>query len=109
MESKWIWNSSLDSWAINRTQRHWKSAPIWDGKQMDLEFIAGFMGYQQDPKTLEICPNLGWKANGFGIHRWIHGLSTGPKDIGNLPQFGMESKWIWNSSLDSWAINRTQR
>merc|ERR1719295_2483702 len=38
-------------------------APVvwkYHGKKLDLEFIAGFMGYQQDPKTLEICPNLGW-------------------------------------------------
>merc|ERR1719145_273380 len=29
-------------------------------QQLDLELFAGFMGYHQDPKTLEICPNLGW-------------------------------------------------
>ena len=39
------------------------SAPvIWDrvGKEIKLKFIAGFMGYKQDPKTQEICPNVGW-------------------------------------------------
>ena len=38
-------------------------APVsWDyhGKNLQLQFIAGFIGYQQDAKSLEICPNLGW-------------------------------------------------
>jgi len=30
------------------------------GSELKLKFIAGFMGYQQDPNTLEVCPNLGW-------------------------------------------------
>merc|ERR1712062_880374 len=39
-----------------------KAPVIWNylGKELELQFIAGFIGYQQDPKTLEICPNLGW-------------------------------------------------
>ena len=32
----------------------------FQGKDLDLKFIAGFMGYQQDQNTLEICPNVGW-------------------------------------------------
>jgi len=38
-------------------------APVeWNymGQGVELQFIAGFMGYQQDPETMEICPNLGW-------------------------------------------------
>ena len=38
-------------------------APVkWNylGQDLNLQFIAGFMGYQQDPQTLEICPNLAW-------------------------------------------------
>jgi len=38
-------------------------APVsWDyhGKELELQFVAGFVGYQQDAKSLEICPNLGW-------------------------------------------------
>jgi len=38
------------------------AAVVWKyhGQQIDMKLIAGFVGYQQDPKTLEICPNLGW-------------------------------------------------
>merc|ERR1719228_158318 len=38
-------------------------APVtWNyhGAELKLKFIAGFVGYQQNPETLEICPNLGW-------------------------------------------------
>ena len=38
-------------------------APVtWNylGQELKLQFIAGFIGYQQDPETLEICPNLAW-------------------------------------------------
>merc|ERR1719295_2251096 len=47
-------------------------APVsWDyhGKELNLQFVAGFIGYQQDAKSLEICPNLGWcivHGNGDG-------------------------------------------
>lgn len=30
------------------------------GKIISMKFLAGFMGYKQDPETLEICPNIGW-------------------------------------------------
>ena len=39
------------------------SAPvIWDrlGEIIDMKFISGFIGYTQDPKSMEICPNVGW-------------------------------------------------
>ena len=39
------------------------SAPVkWDldGTEIKLKFLAGFVGYKQDPKTLELCPNVGW-------------------------------------------------
>jgi len=39
------------------------SAPVkWIrfGKEIELKFLAGFMGFCQDSKTLEICPNVGW-------------------------------------------------
>merc|ERR1719474_1979630 len=38
-------------------------APVvwkYQGQQIEMKFIAGFVGYQQDPKSLEICPNLSW-------------------------------------------------
>ena len=38
-------------------------APVtwkYHGNELKLKFIAGFMGYTQNRKTLEICPNLGW-------------------------------------------------
>jgi len=39
-----------------------KAPVVWEyhGKELKLQFVAGFVGYRQDPKTLEICPNLGW-------------------------------------------------
>ena len=39
------------------------SAPVeWDllGKKIDMKFFAGFVGYTQDAKTLELCPNTAW-------------------------------------------------
>eukprot|EP00487_Bulimina_marginata_P012455 TRINITY_DN8736_c0_g1_i2.p1 TRINITY_DN8736_c0_g1~~TRINITY_DN8736_c0_g1_i2.p1 ORF type:complete len:239 (-),score=21.83 TRINITY_DN8736_c0_g1_i2:231-947(-) len=39
------------------------SAPmVWDynGKEIPMRFISGFCGYSQDPKSLEICPNVAW-------------------------------------------------
>ena len=48
---------------INRYPTGLAESPVnwvYKGKQLKLKFIAGFMGYTQDPKTLEICPNLGW-------------------------------------------------
>eukprot|EP00484_Ammonia_sp_Unknown_P009678 CAMPEP_0197077568 /NCGR_PEP_ID=MMETSP1384-20130603/212682_1 /TAXON_ID=29189 /ORGANISM="Ammonia sp." /LENGTH=439 /DNA_ID=CAMNT_0042516433 /DNA_START=81 /DNA_END=1400 /DNA_ORIENTATION=+ len=39
------------------------SAPVtWNkmGQIIKLKFLAGFIGFQQDAKTLEICPNIGW-------------------------------------------------
>ena len=35
---------------------------IWDynGKLLNMKFLAGFVGYTQDEKTMEICPNLAW-------------------------------------------------
>eukprot|EP01084_Bolivina_argentea_P290545 499089_1 len=39
------------------------TAPVeWNnnGKIEKLKFIAGFIGYKQDPKTLELIPNIGW-------------------------------------------------
>ncbi len=39
------------------------SAPVkWNrlGQMIDLRFIAGFIGFKQHTKTLEICPNIGW-------------------------------------------------
>ena len=38
-------------------------APVnWkcDGRNLRLKLITGFIGFQQDPTTLEICANLGW-------------------------------------------------
>ena len=38
-------------------------APVtwkYHGNELELQFIAGFVGYQQESETLEICPNLGW-------------------------------------------------
>ena len=35
------------------------SAPVdWDDKK--LKFLAGFVGFIQDAKSLEICPNISW-------------------------------------------------
>eukprot|EP01083_Nonionella_stella_P010013 28614_1 len=39
------------------------TAPVtWDmnGTIIPLKFLAGFVGYKQDPKTLEIVPNVAW-------------------------------------------------
>ena len=39
------------------------SAPVtWNrlGKQIKLKFLAGFIGYHQNTKTGELCPNIGW-------------------------------------------------
>ena len=39
------------------------SAPVtWDklGTEIKLRFLAGFVGFKQDEKTLEICPNISW-------------------------------------------------
>eukprot|EP01084_Bolivina_argentea_P196956 337606_1 len=39
------------------------TAPVtWDynGTEIPMKFIAGFVGYKQDKKTLEITPNVGW-------------------------------------------------
>ena len=41
------------------------SAPVtWvndeSGKIFYMKFLAGFVGYTQDEKTLEICPNISW-------------------------------------------------
>merc|ERR1719474_1992933 len=39
-------------------------APVawkYQGQEIEMKFIAGFVGYQQDPKSLEICPNLSWR------------------------------------------------
>eukprot|EP01083_Nonionella_stella_P072920 196832_1 len=39
------------------------SAPVkWNylGKDINLEFTAGFIGYQQDEKTLQLKPTVGW-------------------------------------------------
>eukprot|EP01084_Bolivina_argentea_P248244 415218_1 len=39
------------------------SAPVeWTyyGKKLNLKFLAGFVGFTQDAKTLEITPNVGW-------------------------------------------------
>ena len=36
----------------------WKRNDI--GKTFDMKFFAGFVGYTQDKKTLELCPNIGW-------------------------------------------------
>jgi len=39
------------------------TAPVtwgYQGEEMKMAFIAGFVGHQQDPKSLEICPNLEW-------------------------------------------------
>lgn len=29
------------------------------GELIPLRFLSGFIGYKQDPRTLEICPNVG--------------------------------------------------
>mmetsp|Transcript_30352 Transcript_30352/g.49409 ORF Transcript_30352/g.49409 Transcript_30352/m.49409 type:complete len:421 (-) Transcript_30352:358-1620(-) len=39
------------------------AAPVkWDrlGTMIDMKFLAGFVGFTQDPKSLEICPNIAW-------------------------------------------------
>ena len=39
------------------------SAPVkWDyyGKEIPLQFNAGFIGATQDQKTLQISPSVGW-------------------------------------------------
>ena len=35
---------------------------VWDrnGQEINLRFLAGFVGFKQDPETLEICPNVSW-------------------------------------------------
>ena len=43
---------------VSQVPVKWTYRPL--GKVLDLTLSAGFIGYQQDPKTLEICPNLGW-------------------------------------------------
>ena len=48
---------------VNKYPTGLAQAPVtwkYHGNNLKLQFIAGFMGYTQDPKTLEICPNLGW-------------------------------------------------
>ena len=41
------------------------SAPVLykdvsDGNEYNMKFVAGFFGCTQDPKTLEVTPNVGW-------------------------------------------------
>lgn len=41
----------------------WAKAPVvWNyyGKELPLEFFAGFVGAEQDPGTLELTPSIGW-------------------------------------------------
>merc|ERR550525_2325282 len=48
---------------INEYPTGLSKVPVtWDyhGKILKLQFIAGYVGFQQDLKSLEICPNLGW-------------------------------------------------
>jgi len=36
------------------------TAPVKFNDEAELAFLAGFIGYKQDEKTLEITPNVGW-------------------------------------------------
>lgn len=41
------------------------SAPVLyvdavEGNEYNMKFVAGFFGCTQDPKTLEVTPNVGW-------------------------------------------------
>ena len=58
-----------DSWemeaggAVNKYPSGLSQAPVtWNyhGIELDMKFVAGFIGFQQNSKTLEIVPNLGW-------------------------------------------------
>ena len=43
---------------ISSASVEWKRNDI--GKTFDMKFFAGFIGYTQNKKTMELCPNIGW-------------------------------------------------
>eukprot|EP00486_Rosalina_sp_Unknown_P000639 CAMPEP_0201567008 /NCGR_PEP_ID=MMETSP0190_2-20130828/7227_1 /ASSEMBLY_ACC=CAM_ASM_000263 /TAXON_ID=37353 /ORGANISM="Rosalina sp." /LENGTH=440 /DNA_ID=CAMNT_0047986463 /DNA_START=37 /DNA_END=1356 /DNA_ORIENTATION=+ len=59
------------------------SAPVkWKrmGKELELKFLAGFVGYTQDQKTMELCPNIGW-CIGYANDKKNSDKSGSPKNL----------------------------